>query len=141
MERSNIFNTTIRDQPEEWTAGVWREVYDFLPGGGGMANRTDQYIEGMSWECRSWTTVVPYNSGKDPVESLERTRKGSRFGCNALVATGRRGRIPGYLAYRRRAKWNPVESAIRSPPTHRVQSDSDRCSSSKHQWERGKVSV
>ena len=26
--------------------GVWREVYDFAPGGGGMANRTDLYIEG-----------------------------------------------------------------------------------------------
>ena len=46
IERSNIFDTTIRDQPEEWTAGVWREVYDFLTGGGGMANQTDQYIEG-----------------------------------------------------------------------------------------------
>ena len=46
MERSNIFDTTIRDRPEEWTAGVWGEVYAFLPGGGGMANRTDQYIEG-----------------------------------------------------------------------------------------------
>ena len=45
LERSNIFDTTIRDQPEEWTAGVWREVNDFLLGGGGMANRTDQYIE------------------------------------------------------------------------------------------------
>ena len=46
MEHSNIFDTTIRDRPKEWTVGVWREVYDFLPGGGGMANRTDQYIEG-----------------------------------------------------------------------------------------------
>ena len=46
MERSNIFDTTIRDRPEEWTAGVWREVYDFQPGGGGMANRIDLYIEG-----------------------------------------------------------------------------------------------
>ena len=46
MERSNIFDTTIRDRPEEWTAGVWKEVYDFAPGGGGMANRTDLYIEG-----------------------------------------------------------------------------------------------
>ena len=35
-ERSNIF-----DRPEEWTAGVWREVYNSLPGGGGMANRKD----------------------------------------------------------------------------------------------------
>ena len=46
IERSNIFDTTIRDRLEEWTAGVWREVYNFLPGGGGMANRTNQYIEG-----------------------------------------------------------------------------------------------
>ena len=46
MERSNIFDTTIRDRPEEWTVGVWREVYDFAPGRGGMANRTDLYIEG-----------------------------------------------------------------------------------------------
>ena len=44
-ERSNIFDGTMRDQLEEWTAGVWREVYDFLPRGGGMANRTDQYVE------------------------------------------------------------------------------------------------
>ena len=40
-----MFDTTIRDQPEEWTAGVWREVYDFQPGGSGLANRTDLYIE------------------------------------------------------------------------------------------------
>ena len=46
MERSNIFDTTIRDQPEEWTAGVWREVYNFPLGGGGMANQTDKYVEG-----------------------------------------------------------------------------------------------
>ena len=46
MERSNIFETTIRDRPEEWTAGVWKEVYDFAPRRGGMANRTDLYIEG-----------------------------------------------------------------------------------------------
>ena len=45
-ERSNIFDGTMRDRPEEWTAGVWREVYNFLPGGGGMANWTDQYVEG-----------------------------------------------------------------------------------------------
>ena len=46
MEWSNIFDTTIRDRLEEWTAGVWKEVYDFALGGGGMANRTDLYIEG-----------------------------------------------------------------------------------------------
>ena len=44
LERNNMFNTTIRDRPEEWTAGVWREVYDFQPGGSGLAHRTDLYI-------------------------------------------------------------------------------------------------
>ena len=29
-----------------WTVGVWREVYDFQPGGSGLAHRTDLYIEG-----------------------------------------------------------------------------------------------
>ena len=46
-EQSNIFNATIRDRLEEWTVGVWKEVYEFLCGGCGMANRTDQYVEGM----------------------------------------------------------------------------------------------
>ena len=46
LERNNIFDGTIRDRSEEWTAGVWREVYNFLPRGGGLANRTDKYVEG-----------------------------------------------------------------------------------------------
>ena len=45
-EQSNIFDATIRDRSEEWTTGVWKEVYEFLPGGSGMANRTNQYVEG-----------------------------------------------------------------------------------------------
>ena len=45
-KQSNIFDATIRDRPEEWTRRVWREVYEFLPGGSRMANRTDQYVEG-----------------------------------------------------------------------------------------------
>ena len=45
-ERYNIFDGTMRDRLEEWTAGVWREVYNFLSGGGSMSNRTDQYVEG-----------------------------------------------------------------------------------------------
>ena len=45
-ERSNIFDSTIQDRLEEWTAGVWRGVYQFLPGGNGMANRTDRFVEG-----------------------------------------------------------------------------------------------
>ena len=46
LERNNMFDTTIRDRPEEWATGVWREVYDFQPGGSGLAHRTDLYIEG-----------------------------------------------------------------------------------------------
>ena len=45
-ERSNIFDGTIWDRPEEWTAGVWKGVYQFLPGGSGMANRTNKFVEG-----------------------------------------------------------------------------------------------
>ena len=45
-ERSNIFDSTMWDQPEDWMAGVWRAIYQFLPGGNGMANRTDKYVEG-----------------------------------------------------------------------------------------------
>ena len=41
-----MFDTTIRDRPEEWTVGVWREVYDFQPRGSSLANWTDLYIEG-----------------------------------------------------------------------------------------------
>ena len=46
LEQNNMFDTTIRDRPEEWTAGVWREVYDFQLGGSSLAHRTDLYIEG-----------------------------------------------------------------------------------------------
>ena len=45
LERNNMFDTTIRDRPEEWTTGVWREVYHFRPGGNGLAKRTNLYIE------------------------------------------------------------------------------------------------
>ena len=75
-------------------------------------------------------------SGQEPGED-----KGFGSGCNVLVASGWHGRIPGYLAYRRRAKWNLVESATHSPPTDRVLSDPSRCSSSKHLRGKGKVSV
>ena len=40
-----MFDTTIRDRPESWTSGIWGEVYDFQPGGSGLAHRTDLYIE------------------------------------------------------------------------------------------------
>ena len=68
LERSNIFHTTIRDRPEEWTAGVWREVYDFLPGGGGMANRTNQYVEGKFHSEANPKDGFPVRECRDPKE-------------------------------------------------------------------------
>ena len=44
-ERSNIFDGTIQDRSEEWTAGIWQGVYQFLLGGSGMANWTDKFVE------------------------------------------------------------------------------------------------
>ena len=46
MEQSIIFDFTMRDQLEDWTVGVWRAVYQFLPGRNGLANRIDKYVEG-----------------------------------------------------------------------------------------------
>ena len=45
-EQSNIFDSTMWDQPEDWTTGVWRVVYQFLLGENGMANQTNKYVEG-----------------------------------------------------------------------------------------------
>ena len=68
MERSSIFDTTIRDRPEEWTAGIWKEVYDFAPGGGGMANRTDLYIEGKFQNKADPTDGYPVRDCRDERE-------------------------------------------------------------------------
>ena len=45
-ERQNIFNCTMQDQPEDWTIGVWRVVYQFLTRGSGLVNRMNKYVEG-----------------------------------------------------------------------------------------------
>ena len=46
MEWRNIFDTTMQDRPKEWTAGVWRAVYQFLSRGSDLANRMDTYVDG-----------------------------------------------------------------------------------------------
>ena len=46
-KRPYIFDGTIRDRPQLWTADLWRDVYNFPEGGAGLANRMDGYIE--SW--------------------------------------------------------------------------------------------
>ena len=74
----------MRDQPEDWTAGVWRVIYHFLPGGSGLANWTDKYVEGKflhdidpkdgfpvrecrdDWERRVLEFIVPIVHPGDP---------------------------------------------------------------------------
>ena len=42
----NIFDTTVWDRPQLWTAELWRQTYDFPSVGAGLANQMDSYIEG-----------------------------------------------------------------------------------------------
>jgi hypothetical protein len=42
---SNEFDNTIRATPTRWTEKVWREVYNFGTGGGGLAGRKDEYVK------------------------------------------------------------------------------------------------
>ena len=45
-ERPNIFDGTIRDRPQLWTADLWRDTYRFPRGGSGLANRMEGHHEG-----------------------------------------------------------------------------------------------
>ena len=63
-----MFNTTIRDRLEDWTTDVWREVYDFQPGGSGLANRTDLYIEGKFRNDADPKDGFPVKDCMDPRE-------------------------------------------------------------------------
>ena len=45
-ERPNIFDGTIRNRPQLWTAELWRDTYDFPSGGAGLSNRMEGYVEG-----------------------------------------------------------------------------------------------
>ena len=46
VEQPNMFEGTIRDRREEWTAGVWKKVYIFPAGGSNMASWIDTYSDG-----------------------------------------------------------------------------------------------
>ena len=45
-ERPNIFDGTIRDRPQLWTADLWRDTYKFPRGGSGLSNRMEGHHEG-----------------------------------------------------------------------------------------------
>ena len=46
MEHQNIFDNTIRDRPEEWTAGVRREVYNFSSGRASLDSQIETFLDG-----------------------------------------------------------------------------------------------
>ena len=46
-DKDNLWDGTVRQAPEKWTAKEWRKVYGFGRGGEGMASRTDRFIDGM----------------------------------------------------------------------------------------------
>ena len=45
-ERPNIFDGTIRDRPQLWTADLWRDTYQLLGGGSGLSNQMEGHHEG-----------------------------------------------------------------------------------------------
>ena len=45
-ERPNIFDRTIRDRPQLWTADLWCDTYNFPKGGSGLSNRMEGHHEG-----------------------------------------------------------------------------------------------
>ena len=45
-ERPNIFDGTIRDRLQLWTADLWRDTYNFPRGGSGLSNRMEGHHEG-----------------------------------------------------------------------------------------------
>ena len=45
-KRPNIFDGTIQDRPQLWTADLWRDTYRFPKGGSGLSNRMEGHHEG-----------------------------------------------------------------------------------------------
>ena len=45
-ECPNMFDMTVRDRPQLWTADLWQETYRFPRGGSGLSNRTEGHHEG-----------------------------------------------------------------------------------------------
>ena len=45
-ERPNIFDGTIRDRLQLWTADLWCDIYSFPRGGSGLSKRMEGHYEG-----------------------------------------------------------------------------------------------
>jgi hypothetical protein len=63
---SNEFDNTIRATPIRWTEEVWREVYNFGTGGGGLAGRKDEYVKDCFKELPNPNDGYDIEDCKDP---------------------------------------------------------------------------
>jgi hypothetical protein len=63
---SNEFDNSIRAQPVRWTEEVWREVYHFSKGGGGLAGRKDEYVKECFKDLPSPKDGYSIDDCKDP---------------------------------------------------------------------------
>jgi hypothetical protein len=63
---SNEFDNTIQATPIRWTEEVWREVYNFNPGGGGLAGRKDEYVKDCFKELPNPKDGYDIEDCKDP---------------------------------------------------------------------------
>ena len=105
VEWHNIFDNTMRDWLEEWTAGVWRAVYQFPSEGAGLANRMDTHVDGKfshhvdskdgylvrdsrdARHCRLLEFVVPIIHSDKPTQvtiTIENTIFGALDGCRPV---------------------------------------------------------
>jgi hypothetical protein len=63
---SNKFDNSIRGQAVRWTEKCWREVYHFGKGGGGLADRKDEYVKECFKDLPSPKDGYSINDCKDP---------------------------------------------------------------------------
>jgi hypothetical protein len=62
----NEFDNSIRGQPIRWTEECWREVYHFSKGGGGLADRKDEYVKECFKDLPSPKDGYSIDDCKDP---------------------------------------------------------------------------
>ena len=65
QERSNEWEGTIRQDPEQWTVDSWAEVYSFRKEGRGLALRTEKYVDGK------FSTLINPKDGHAVVDCVD----------------------------------------------------------------------
>ena len=60
-----MFERTIQDRPQEWTAEVWKEVYRIPTGGSGMVSQMDTYSDDKFFHIVDPKDEYPVKDYKD----------------------------------------------------------------------------